>query len=279
MDDRKRGRGGRAKPTNEQRMESEDWKRFDRELERKGIRVEDPMHPLGGLPANRLDTAIRWALEAPNASMKSFLSTFAELSGSGYSSQIQNSWFRDSRRIPCDRLGFIVDILARYIADEMEGRLSGEIEAEAARLDPFCFGEACGCLSDRERYDAAYSLIVDCLYGLTDYDRKNLKRFAIIAALFDAEEDELDAIGGIMTCRMRVWNAMGRKKGREVLGDVCGLGFDESMTEVADGAISELVDAGALDEMRALMNWADDARSYAEQRRLKGRGNSVDVPF
>lgn len=279
MDGRKRGRGGRAKPTNEQRMESKDWKRFNRELERKGIRVENPKHPLGGFPANRLETAIRWVLETPNASMKSFLSTFAELSGNGYSSQIQNSWFRDSRKIPCDRLGFIVDMLARYIADEMEGRLSGEIEAEAARLDPFCFGEACGCLSERERYDAAYSLIVDCLYGLTDYDRKNLKRFAIIAALFDAEENELDAIGGIMTCRMRAQNAMRRKTGRDVLRDVCGLGSDESMTEVADGAISELIDAGVLNEMRALMDWADDAHSYAEQHRLKGRDDSVDVPF
>ena len=37
---------------------------------------------------------------------------------------------------------------------------------------------------------------------------------------------------------------MRRKTGRDVLRDVCGLGSDESMTEVADGAISELIDAG-----------------------------------
>ena len=54
MDGRKRGRGGRAKPTNEQRMESKDWKRFNRELERKGIRVENPKHPLADFPPTGL---------------------------------------------------------------------------------------------------------------------------------------------------------------------------------------------------------------------------------
>ena len=277
MGDKRGKKGGRAKPTNEQREASEGLKRFNSELERKGIQVEDPTHPLAGLPDDRLRNAIRWALEDGGTSMKRFLETFAEINNVGFTRQSLNKWLRESSTIAPDRLGFIVDMLARYMAEEMAGRLSGEIVNEASVF---------GCVSEypeepdvNRRYDAAYSLIVDCLFGLARPDRINLKRFAVIAALMEAEEAELDAVGSVLTCHMRPAFRWGKKTAREALADVRGIGPNESMTEVAEGVARDLFEAGGLENIGELMDWAGEVREFAEERMAHEADYFGDVPF
>lgn len=276
MGGKKGKKGGRAKPTNEQRESSEDLKRFYSELERKGIQVEDPMHPLAGLPDDRLRTAIRWALEDGGTSMKGLLETYAEITSVGFSRTSLNKWLRESSKINADRLGFIVDMLARYMAENMTGRLSGEIVTEAQRFDPFLPEDGPTVF---QRYDAAYSLIIDCLFGLARPDRINLKRFAVIAALMEAEEAELDAVAGVLTCHMHPDGCWGKKTAREALEDVRGIGPNESMTEVAEGAARDLFEAGALENIGELMDWVVEVREFAEERKKGEPPEGLYVPF
>lgn len=265
----------KAKPTNAERESSEDMKRFNSMLARKGIHVEDPKHPLRGLPDDRLRTAIVWAVE-DGKGLKRFLETFAYMAGVGFSHTALNGWFRESSKIQADRLGFIVDMLARYMADEMTGRLSGEIVAEAQRLDPFFPQDGPTAF---QRYDAAYSLIIDCLFGLARPDRINLKRFAVIAALMEAEEAELDAVGAVLTCHMRPNDRWGKKTAREALENARGIDSNESMTEVAEGAARDLFEAGALENIAELMRWAEEVREFAEERKAHEADYFGDVPF
>lgn len=265
----------KAKPTNAAREANEDLKRFNSMLVRKGIHVEDPKHPLRGLPDDRLRTAIVWAVE-DGKGLKDFLETFAHMTGVGFSRTALNGWLRESSKIQADRLGFIVDMLARYMAEEMTGRLSGEILAEAERLDPFFPEDGPTAF---QRYNAAYSLIIDCLFRLARPDRINLKRFAVIAALMEAEEAELDAVAGVLTCHMHRDGRWGKKTAREALEDARGIGPNESMTEVAEGAACDLFEAGALENIAELVRWAEEVREFAEERKKGEQSEGLYVPF
>lgn len=265
----------KAKPTNAAREANEDLKRFNSMLVRKGIHVEDPKHPLRGLPDDRLRTAIVWAVD-DGKGLKDFLETFARMTGVGFSRTALNGWLRESSKIQADRLGFIVDMLARYMAEEMTGRLSGEILAEAQRLDPFFPEDGPTAF---QRYDAAYSLIIDCLFGLARPDRINLKRFAVIAALMEAEEAELDAVAGVLTCHMHPDGRWGKKTAREALEDARGIGPNESMTEVAEGAVCDLFEAGALENIAELVRWAEEVCEFAEERKKGEQSEGLYVPF
>ena len=275
MDSNKSGKGGGTKPSNEQREASEDMKRFNSVLRDKGINVEDPKHPLRGLPDDRLQTAIRWALN-DDSDMKKFLETYARMVGAGFSRQALNGWLRESSKINADRLGFIVDMLARFMADEMTGRLSGEIVGEVQRHDPFILEDL---PTVHQCYEAAYSLIVDCLFGLARPDRIKLKRFAVIAALMETEEAELDAVGAVLTCRIQSGSGWGKRTAREALEDVRRIGPNESMTEVAEGPASDLFEARALENIGELLDWAAEVREFAEERQKSKQSEYTFLPF
>lgn len=279
MDDSEDKKGRRKKPTNEQREKDEYLKRFNEEIERKCIHVEDPAHPLRGLPDDRLRTAIMWAVE-DGKELKGFLETFADIAGVGFSRTSLNGWFRESSKIPTDRLGFIVNMLAKYMSEERAGRLSSELDGEAQRLDPFMPMDG---PTVQQRYDAAYSLIVDCLFGLAEHDRVNLKRLAVVAALMEAEEAEIDAVGAVLTCHipphLHSHDERHVKSAREVLIDVSEFAPSDSMTEVADGIANELFEAGALENVGELVEWAKEVRSFADERKEHEAVNFVDVPF
>ncbi|WP_085830271.1 hypothetical protein [Collinsella vaginalis] len=275
MASNKNGECGGTKPSNEQREASEDSKYFNSVLKDKGINVEDPKHPLRGLPDDRLQTAIRWALN-DDSGKKKFLETYARMVGVGFSRQALNGWLRESSKINADRLGFIVDMLARFMADEMTGRLSGEIVGEILRRNPFA---PLDLPTSHERYEAAYSLIVDCLFGLARPDRIKLKRFAVIAALMETEEAELDAVGAVLTCRIQSGSGWGKRTAREALEDVRRIGPNESMTEVAEGPASDLFEARALENIGELLDWAAEVREFAEERQKSKQSEYTFLPF